>query len=114
MSIYYPVENKFNEICASKYKNEELENITIVFICTDESMHDRGFYRERNYVSHKNKYADMRLVISYNEFKKADEKTRKQMMWEVIKCALDNIRRKKAFKRIDELESDLFSVYWSE
>lgn len=114
MNIYYPVENKFNEIYASKYVNEDLENITIVFICTDESMHERGFYRERSYISHKNKYADMRLNIPYNEFKKADKEVQRQMMWEVIKRALDNIRRKKAFKRIDELESDIFSVYWSE
>lgn len=114
MNIYYPIETKFNEIYASKYANEELDDIAIIFICTDEQMHERGFYKERNYISRKNKYADMRLDIPYNEFKRADEKVRKQMMWEVIKRALDNIRRKKVFGRIDELEKDLFSVYWSQ
>lgn len=112
MNIVNPVEQRFNEIYESKYKNEELERIAIIFICTNESMHESGFYRERDYISHKNKYADMRLNVSYNEFLKADEELRKQMIWEVIKHSLDNIRRKKAFNRIDELECDLYSVYW--
>lgn len=73
-----------------------------------------GFYKERNYISWKNKFADMRLHIPYVEFKKSGYKERKRMMWDVIMRALNNIRKKKAFSRIDELEQDLYKVYWCE
>ena len=112
MDAIYPVEQRFNEVYESKYKNDELESIAIIFICTNQSMQESGFYPERNYISHKNKYADMRMIIPYNDFLKADEKLKKQMIWDVIKRALDNIRRKRAYKRIDELEDDIYSVFW--
>ena len=112
VNIYYPVYSRFNEIYASKYADCELDNITIVFICTDEEMQADGFYKERNYISWKNKFADMRLYVPYSEFRKGGYKERKRMMWNVILRALDNIRRKKAFSRIDELEKDLYKIYW--
>ena len=72
-----------------------------------------GFYQERRYISWKNKYADIRLIIPYLQFINADNDTRKKMMWDVIERSLDYIRKRKAFVGIDELERDLHTVYWS-
>ena len=112
MKTIYPIQNSFNEKYSDKYLSDKLKNITIVFICTDESMLLQGFYTERRYISHKNNYADIRLLIPYCEFIRACPNERKKMMWEVIKSALDYIRKRKAFVRIDELEHDLYNIYW--
>ncbi len=108
------VEKKFNEMYTKKYENQELESITIVFVCLTQQMMKEGVLKERNYISHKNKYADMRLWIDSDEYIKADEEKRKQMIWNIISRALNNIRLKKAFNRIDEFEEDLKQVYWRE
>ncbi len=65
-------------------------------------------------LSWKKKYADIRLIIPYLEFLRADEQTKKAMMWEVIVRALDYLRNKKVLQRIDEFEKDLHDVYWTD
>ena len=113
MNLIFPIENEFNEKFSGKYSSDILNNITIVFICTDEEMLSNGFYKERRYISWKNKYADIRLTIPYSQFIRADNDIRKTMMWNVIERALDYIKAKKAFLSIDEFRRDLYSVYWS-
>ena len=76
-------------------------------------MLSQGFYNERRYISWKNKYADIRLIIPYAPFISADIETRKKMMWDVIERAFDYIRVRKAFSRIDELKQDLYDLYWA-
>lgn len=114
LKITNPVEKKFNDMYTEKYANEELEGIAIIFICLTQQMMNEGVLKERNYISYKNKYADMRLWIDSMKVRKADEITRKQMVWDTIARALNNVRIKKAFKRIDEFEEDLRRIYWSE
>ncbi len=113
MNLIYPIEVEFNKRFLNKYSGDKLDNITIVFICTDEEMLSDGFYPERRYISWKNKYADIRLIIPYLQFINADNDIRKKMMWDVIERSLDYIRKRKAFVGIDELERDLHTVYWS-
>ena len=48
-----------------------------------------------NPIEKKFKYADMRLWIDSTEVRKASEATRKQMAWDTIARALDNIRKKR-------------------
>ncbi len=114
INIIHPIEKKFNEQFASKYVGDTLENVTIVFVCTDEEMLSGGFYPERRYISWKKKYADIRLTIPYLPFLRADEQAKKAMMWEVIARALDYLRKKKAFQSIDQFEKDLYHVYWTD
>lgn len=114
INLIHPIEISFNKDYSDKYSSAELENITIVFICTDEDMIAQGFYKERKYISHKNKYADIRLHIPYDEFLKADLPTRKQMMWNVITRAFAYLKARKVFTPIDELEEDLSHLFWSE
>lgn len=109
----HPIGVEFNKRFLNKYSGDKLDNITIIFICTDEEMLSDGFYPERRYISWKNKYADIRLIIPYLQFINADNDTRKKMMWDVIERSLDYIRKRKAFVGIDELERDLHTVYWS-
>lgn len=77
MNLIYPIANEFNEKYSPKYSSGKLSNVTIVFICTDEEMLSRGFYKERRYISWKNKYADTRLIIPYLQFIRADNDMRK-------------------------------------
>ena len=72
----------------------------------------RDFYRERRYISLKNNYADIRLQIPYEQFWRSDKESQRQMVWDVIKKAIDYIRHKKAFLQIDEFENDLKICYW--
>ena len=97
---------------SNKYSTDKLNNITIVFICTDEDMIAQGFYKERRYISWKKKYADIRLMIPYAPFIKADQETKKRMIWDVIERALEYVRMKNAFVCIDELTADLRQIYW--
>ena len=113
MNLIYPIEVEFNKRFLNKYSGDKLDSITIIFICADEEMLSLGFYQERRYISWKNKYADIRLIIPYSKFINADNGTRKKMMWDVIERSLDYIRKRKAFINIDELERDLHTVYWS-
>ena len=113
MNLIYPIGVEFNKRFLNKYSGDKLDNITIIFICTDEEMLSDGFYPERRYISWKNKYADIRLIIPYLQFINADNDTRKKMMWDVIERSLDYIRKRKAFVGIDELERDLHTVYLS-
>lgn len=110
LDITNPIEEKFNELYTEKYANdEELESICIVFECSKERV-----IKDRNYISHKNKYADMRIWVDCIKVIKASTEERKQIAWDVITQALNNIRVKKAYKRIDEFEEDLRRIYWSE
>lgn len=112
MNLIFPIETAFNENSAYKYSNDNLNSITIVFICTDEDMQSQGFFKERYYISWKKKYADIRLIIPYRPFISADHDIRKSMVWDVIERALDYLRMKHAFSAIDELENDLRGIYW--
>ncbi len=110
----HPIELQFNAKYASKYATDRLENITIVFICTDEELLSQGFYNERRYISWKKKYADIRLQIPYLQFIHADTNARKAMMWDVIERAIEYLRKRNALERIDEFADDLRQVYWAE
>lgn len=114
LKITNPIEEKFNDIYTKKYADEDLNSIGIIFICLTQQMMDECVIKERNYISRKNKYADMRLWVNSIEIRKASETTRRQIVWDTIARALNNIREKKAFNRIDEFEEDLRQIYWSE
>ena len=114
LKITNPIEEKFNDMYTKKYADEELKSIGIIFICLTQQMMDECVLKERNYISRKNKYADMRLWVNSIEIRKANEATRKQIVWDTIAKALNNIREKKAFNRIDEFEEDLRQIYWSD
>ena len=112
MDLVVPIEQKFNETFSGKYSTDILNNITIIFICMDKCTMDQGFYKERHYISWKKKYADIRLALSYEQFVKADEITKKKMIWEVIDRALDYLKIKKALTCVEGLTDDLRQVYW--
>lgn len=95
LKITNPIEKKFNDIYSNKYAGEELESIGIFFVCLTQQMMSENVLKERNDISRKNKYADMRLWIDSTEVRKASEATRKQMAWDTIARALDNIRKKR-------------------
>lgn len=114
MDLISPIEIEFNKKFSDKYSVDKLNNITIVFICTDEDMLSRGFFKERHYISWKQKYADIRLMIPYVSFIHANLEIKKKMMWDVISSALAYLRKRNALLNIDEFTKDLQEIYWSE
>ncbi len=113
MGILYPIEIQFNKLFYEKYSNNEyLNNILIVIICTTNEMRKEGVYPERNYISWKNKYADMRCWIDYDYFMQLDCNSQKRILWVAIERALDNVKKKKALPKIDEFITDLENIYW--
>lgn len=113
MDLISPIEVEFNEKFSNKYSVDKLNNITIVFICTDEEMLSQGFFKERHYISWKQKYADIRLMIPYVSFVHANPEIKKKMMWDVILRALDYLRERNALLSIEEFTKDLQTIYWS-
>lgn len=61
------------------YTND-LDNIGIIINCFDENFLSVGFGKTRKYISYKNRYADIRLNIPYNEFMEADKDKRFDMV----------------------------------
>ena len=103
-----PIEQRFNEKFTQKYENRELSQITIIFICMEEE-----WFKERKYISRINRYADFRLKLDYIPFLQADEKKRKQMLWDVIERAFSIIKTRKGYGELAaEVENDLRTVFW--
>lgn len=113
MDILYPIEQLFNEKYSYKYENEYLKQIAIIVMCSTKEKYI-NWYHERNYISRKHRFADMRLWIDFDVFMHVADDERKQMIWKTVLRALDNIRKKKAIAKIDSLEKDLFDLFWIE
>ena len=113
MDLIGPIETEFNKKFSSKYSGGKLKCVTIVFICMDEDMLHKGFYEERRFISWKKQYADIRLMIPYTPFLKGSLNEKKQLVWEVIKQALEYLYSKNAFSNIDEFAKDISNVFWN-
>ena len=104
MELIKPIRRNFNECFASKKYSTDLDELFIVFICMSQKM---GGYKDRKYISRKNRYADIRLNMDFDQFLLCDSKKRWLMMWALIQVAIDIVsERVSDFKR-DELIEDI-------
>ena len=61
MEAIKPIEKMFLEQFSSKQYTPNLDDITIVFVCFLRSAGTEDWFKDRRYVSHKKRYADIRL-----------------------------------------------------
>ena len=69
------IENNVGEIEVCDYTND-LERIGIIINSWDQSDLNFGHGKERKYINYKQKFADIRLNIPYDEFLAADKQKR--------------------------------------
>ena len=55
---------------------DALDSIGIIINCFNKNDINNGFGKERKYISYKNRYADIRLLIDYDEFLNSDAQMR--------------------------------------
>ena len=78
---------------------KDLDNIGIIINCFNSWQIDFGLGSPRKYISYKNRYADIRLPIPYDEFLSADKQKRfemvKQNIYDSIMVVDEKLNKKK-------------------
>ena len=91
------IEKSFNKYLQEiGYVNKDLDSLDVIAILRD----DNYFNEIKKYRS-KKRDTDIRLKIDYNEFKNADEKKRKKMIYEGLLKAFDLVEKQKKIKGLD-------------
>ena len=111
MELTRPVERLLNTRFPNKSYCDSLDDIFIVFVCTTREMHTRGFYKDRKYVSHKNRYADYRLNLDYDVFLASTKEQRLNMLWCLIIDVLNMVNKKVPSLQVGDLVNDLYMCF---
>ena len=108
MELIKPIRYNFSESFASKKYSTDLDELFIVFICMSQEM---GGYKDRKYISRKNRYADIRLNMDFDQFLQSDSKKRWLMMWDLIQTAINIVsERVPDFKRGELIEDIKYCI----
>lgn len=104
------VEKKLKVLNGKNY-GEELKEITIISICLPKSYYQDGDFQERRLFKRKERYADIRLRLCYEDLKKSNDENKYNMYVEHILLSLETLRKKvsKDFK-LDELITDVYMI----
>ena len=78
-NIRNQIESRIGNIEVTNYTND-LDSIGIIINCFDKNFLSVGFGKTRKYISYKNRYADIRLNIPFEEFMEADKDKRIDMV----------------------------------
>ena len=84
------IERLENNIVVSKYTNN-IDSIGIIFLSFTDEWKKWGHGKERRYISYKNRFADIRLSIPFDEYLKADKLTRFNMLKDTMILAVQII-----------------------
>lgn len=79
MKILNPIEIEFNKLHQAAEYGSKIDNIGVIPICTSKRMIENGFYKERRYISWRNRYIDYRLRLDYELFLAVNPNTRIEM-----------------------------------
>ena len=97
-SIRNQIESRIGNIEVTNYTND-LDSIGIIINCFDKNFLSVGFGKTRKYISYKNRYADIRLNIPFEEFMEADKDKRidmvKNNIYESIQIIDSKLNKKK-------------------
>ena len=83
----------FNDNFDNQYC-DELDSIFICPVCTSELLNANGFYKDRKYISHSKRYADIRLSIDYLDFIKGNEDYKVQLIIDNVISSVEVISKK--------------------
>ena len=97
-NIRNQIESRIGNIEVTNYTND-LDSIGIIINCFDKNFLSVGFGKTRKYISYKNRYADIRLNIPFEEFMEADKQKRFEMVkkniYDSIRVVDERINKKK-------------------
>lgn len=97
-SIQNAIEKKTGPIEVNNY-TKELDNIAIITNCFNSWQLEFGLGKPRKYINYKNRSADIRLPIPYDEFLSADKEERfemvKQNIYDSIRVVDERLNKKK-------------------
>ena len=97
-NIRNQIESRIGNIEATNYTND-LDSIGIIINCFDKNFLSVGFGKTRKYISYKNRYADIRLNIPFEEFMEADKDKRidmvKKNIYDSIRVVDERLNKKK-------------------
>ncbi len=92
--MFDPIEKRFNQKHRAEDYCDTIDSIGITFICISKNLQDRGYCKNRKYVSHKKRYADYRIRIPYIEFLESSSDERFRICLEILPEILSDIQRK--------------------
>lgn len=108
MNLINPIKNLFYESFHNKTYTPDLDEIFIVFVCISNEMHiDGKIYKDRKYISRKNRYADIRLNLNYEEFINSQRTQRIHLIWNTIIEAITIVSQRVPSINKDELINDI-------
>ena len=103
------INQKIGDINMNDY-TDVLDEIGIIINCHPVEYLELGCGKRREYISYKNRYADIRLPIDYDQLLKSDRETQYIM---VVRNIIDSIEviKKRLNKRKMEFDSDKLIQY---
>ena len=110
--LLFPVEKEFTDRHFGERFSEKLDQLAIIPMCMPTVT-----LKERKYISWKNRYADVRLIIPYHEFLHGDHSERISLCKKNIQDAVEYVRKKDTTFEADRfLEAvwDAFSATYPE
>ena len=108
MNLINPVKKLFYEKFHNKTYTLDLDEIFIVFVCISNDMQTDGkIYKDKKYISKKNRYADIRLNINYEEFIVSQQPQRIYLIWNTVKEAITIVAQRVPSINRNELINDI-------
>ena len=103
------INQKIGNINTNDY-TDVLDSIGIIINCHPDEYLELGCGKRREYISYKNRYADIRLPIDYDQLLKSDRETQYMM---VVRNIIDSIEviNKRLSKKKMEFDSDKLIRY---
>ena len=95
-----------NDYTISRYTTV-LDEIAIIPVCMSEEMIDRGFYKERKYISKKKRTADIRLHMDYNVFVTSDDNKRCLLCYKMMLNAGEYIEQQTQSFNVPQFLADI-------
>lgn len=116
MDVLYPLEQRM-QLRPMKHYCAALDSIAIIPCCVSreflQTFEETAPVRERRYISWKNRYADIRLMMDWETVIAASPQVRRQLCYQVIRDSLAVIGERCSKKGIafnnEELLRDIFA-----
>lgn len=89
VELLRPVAKVFTDRHFGERFSDNIDDLATIMICQNESI-----FKERRYISWKKRFADMRLIVPYEEFRKGNQAARIALCKQNIQAAVDYVRKK--------------------